>query len=107
MSADDLGALGFAAEEFIHLGDGAIEDGDGEAVIIHVENEVLAHDGQTDESDVCLSFHEYATLIKTAENIPKAGARARSIFGVGQRREEATGPSRWRDSCRARGGHEA
>ena len=57
MRADDLGALGFAAEELIHLGHGAVEDGHGEAVVVHVENEILAHDGQSDQCDVSLSFH--------------------------------------------------
>ena len=52
MRADDLGALGFVGEEVVHLGDGAVEDGDLEAVVVHVEDEVLAHDGQADEADI-------------------------------------------------------
>ena len=57
MGADDLRALGFAAEKLIHPGDRAVEHGHGEAVVIHVEDEVLAHDGQTDQSNISLSFH--------------------------------------------------
>ena len=54
MRADDFGALGFVGEEMVHLLDRAVERDDGEAVVVHVENEVLAHDGQTDECDVSL-----------------------------------------------------
>ena len=49
--------LASLAEKFVHLGDGAVEDGHGEAVVVHVENEVLAHHGQSDQSDVSLRFH--------------------------------------------------
>ncbi len=52
--ADDVGALGFVGEEIVHLGDGAVEGHDGEAVVVHVQNEVLAHDGQADQCDVSL-----------------------------------------------------
>ena len=38
--------------------DGAVEGGHGEAVVVHVQDEVLAHDGQTDECDVCRLFHD-------------------------------------------------
>ena len=44
--------LASLAEKFIDLRDGAIKNGHGEAVIVHVEDEVLAHDSQADQSDV-------------------------------------------------------
>ena len=50
--ADDLGALGFVGDEVIDLGDGAVEDGDLESVVVHVEDEVLSHDGKADEADI-------------------------------------------------------
>ncbi len=52
MSADDLGAFGLVGEEVVNFGDGAVEDGDFEAVVVHVEDEVLSHDGEADEADV-------------------------------------------------------
>ena len=52
MSADDLGSLGFLADEVVHFGYGAIEDGDFIAVVIHIEDEILAHDGQANQADV-------------------------------------------------------
>ena len=57
MRADDLGALGFVVEEIVHLGNGAVEGHDGEAVVVHVQNQILAHDGQPDQCDVSLRFH--------------------------------------------------
>src|SRR5262249_30963815 len=35
------------------LRSGAVEDGDGEAFALHVEDKVLAHHGEADEADVC------------------------------------------------------
>ena len=52
VSADDVGAFGFVGEEVVDLGDGAVEDGHFEAVVIHVENEVLTHYGKADQADV-------------------------------------------------------
>ena len=57
MGADDFGALGFLVEEVIHLGNGAIEGDHGEAVVVHVQNQILAHDGQTNDSNISFRFH--------------------------------------------------
>jgi hypothetical protein len=58
MGADDVGALGFLVEEFVHLGHGAVEGDHGEAVVVHVQNQVLPHHGEADECDVSFSFHK-------------------------------------------------
>ena len=55
--ADDLGALGFLVEEIVHLGDGAVESDHGEPVVVHVENEILAHYSKANYSDVGFWFH--------------------------------------------------
>jgi hypothetical protein len=52
VGADDVGALGFVGEEVVDLGGGAVEDGDFEAVVVHVEDEILSHDGKADEADI-------------------------------------------------------
>ena len=39
-----------------HLGGGAVEGRDDEAVVVHVQNQVLAHDGEPDDSDVGRHF---------------------------------------------------
>ena len=67
MRADDLRALGLVGEEMVHLLHGAVVGHDGEAVVVHVQNEVLAHDGQTDQCNVSFWFHKICLPIqKTA-----------------------------------------
>ena len=52
VAADELLALAAAVDELVDLGGGAVEDGDGVAAALHVEDEVLAHHGQADQADV-------------------------------------------------------
>jgi hypothetical protein len=52
VGADDALTLGLVFQEAVDLGNGAVEGHDGEAVVGGVENQVLAHDGQTDETEV-------------------------------------------------------
>ena len=37
---------------------------DGEAVVVHVEDEVLAHDGQTNQCDVAFWFHDVSVQLR-------------------------------------------
>jgi len=78
MCAEHFRALGLVREEVIHFFRGAVVGDDGEAVVVHVENEILAHDGQTDESDVALRlFHKYVLHDTEKAVLPaskKAGA---------------------------------
>ena len=58
MRADDLACpCASLARNSSTFDDGAVVGHDGEAVVVHVEDEVLAHDGQADECDVCFRFH--------------------------------------------------
>ena len=52
VGADNGLALGLITEEAVDLGDGSVEGNDGEAVVSGVEDQVLTHDGQTDETKV-------------------------------------------------------
>ena len=52
MSADDRLALGPAGQEGVNLRGRAVEHGDGETVAGHVQDQVLAHHGQANQSDV-------------------------------------------------------
>ena len=56
VAADDVFAGGAAIDKVIHLGGGAIEDGHGEALGLHVHDQVFIHNGKADQADVCL-FH--------------------------------------------------
>ena len=49
---------GGASHEFRGLRGGAVVNGDAIAVPFHVEDQVLAHDGQADEADVA-EWHEF------------------------------------------------
>src|SRR5687767_5366677 len=57
MRANDLRSLRFFGEKFIHLRHRAIVNDDGKSVIVHVQNKILSHDGEADESDVSFRFH--------------------------------------------------
>jgi len=52
VAAGDVAALGLVVDEVIDLGNGPIENGYGEAVIVHVQDQVLAHDRKADQADV-------------------------------------------------------
>jgi hypothetical protein len=52
MGSDDGLALGLILEKAVDLGDGSVEGDDCEAVISHVQDQILAHDGQADETEV-------------------------------------------------------
>ena len=68
---DDLRSLGFVGEEVVHLGDGAVEDGDLVAVVVHVQHQVLAHDRQSDQSDIAICFRHVGTPFQsTPRDIP-------------------------------------
>ena len=57
VAADELLARAAARDELVHLLDGAVVHRHGEALALHVEDEVLAHHRQSDQSDVC--FHVF------------------------------------------------
>lgn len=44
--------LGLVVQETVNLGGGTVEGADGETVISSVEDQVLAHDGQTDKTEI-------------------------------------------------------
>ena len=48
--------FGFILEETVNLGDGAVEGNDGETVVGGVQNEILAHDSQTNEAEISTGF---------------------------------------------------
>src|SRR5947207_341536 len=63
MSPDDLCSFGFLIKKVVYFRDRPVESHHGEPVVIHVENEILAHHCQPDESDVSFCFHELIWLI--------------------------------------------
>ena len=57
MGADHVGAIRFLGEKVIDLRHGPVVNDYGETVIVHVQNEILSHDGQANERDVSFRFH--------------------------------------------------
>ena len=50
--ANDGLALGLILQEAVHLLDCAVEGDNGEAVVSHVQDQILTHDGQANEAEV-------------------------------------------------------
>lgn len=50
--SQELLTLSLIVEETVNLGGGTVESANGESVIGSVQNQVLAHDGQTDEAEI-------------------------------------------------------
>ena len=59
VGAEDAGCPWLRWPGIVHLGDGAVVGHHGEAVVVHVQNQVLAHDGQADHSDVSFGSIEF------------------------------------------------
>ena len=59
-------------QEVVHLLRGPVVGADLEAVVVHVEDEVLAHDGQPDESDVTVSGSHLANCSGVAHQLSVA-----------------------------------
>lgn len=86
--------LGLIGEESVNLGDGTVEGHDSEAVVSNVENQVLAHDGQTDETEVSTGFR---LRRKTGSNAGQARTVVSPTFGQLTVAQE----QRWRRGNRA------
>ena len=56
VAADDVFSGGSAVYEFVHFFRRAVEHGHGEALGFHVHDQVLTHDGKTNEANICF-FH--------------------------------------------------
>src|SRR5688572_27704962 len=58
----DLCSSGFLFDEFVYLGDGSIKYSHAVTMVVHVQDQVLAHDSQTDQSDVTTFFLHESSL---------------------------------------------
>merc|ERR1719234_1794540 len=69
MSPDNLGSLCFILEKIVDLLRCSVVGAHLEAVIIHVEDEVLAHDGKADEGDVAIRGGHLANCSSVAHQV--------------------------------------
>ena len=51
-----LRPLALAVDKLVHAGQGAVVHGHGKAVVLHIQNQVLAHDGQADQTNICFDI---------------------------------------------------
>ena len=70
--------LARVGQEFLGAGGGAVVDGDGEAVALDVEREVLAHDRQANDADVALAV----TCIRHPVSLRTDSNRPASVAGL-------------------------
>ena len=85
--AHHLRAGGFVGDEVIHLRDGAIKNGYAIAVVVHVQNEVLAHYRETDEADITsfrlhdapLGTKDYSNGEAARRGVPTEGNRSLTV----------------------------
>ena len=56
VAADDIFSGGSAVYEFVHFFRRAVEHGHGEALRLHVHDQIFAHDGKADQTNICF-FH--------------------------------------------------
>lgn len=78
VSANNLGALGLVGQEVVNLGDGSVVGADGEAVIVHVQDQVLAlfdTNKKTREEGEGVRIHPYR-LIRTKDEQEKGGKKS-------------------------------
>jgi len=60
MGAEDgFASRGGSFQELVYLGNRTVEGYHRVALVIHVQDEVLAHHGQTNQSDVALRLHDF------------------------------------------------
>ena len=56
--ADDLGSGRFILDEIVNLRDGPVENGHAVAVVVHVEDQVLAHNSQANQAYIAGGVHK-------------------------------------------------
>ena len=79
MGAKDFRALGLVIEEVVHFGNRAVEGHHGKTVVVHVQNQILAHHGQTDECDISLWFHLLHSF-KIGKHATETGPPGPAVF---------------------------
>jgi hypothetical protein len=89
-SGSYLEALASAIDKVVYSGCGAVEYGHGEALALHVENQVLTHDGETNETNISRHLEVRKEKERLTER-PTPSQPERPAFS-GRTREEATNP---------------
>lgn len=78
MRTDDARALSRAFHKCIGHRSGTVVDRHTEAVVGHIQHQVLAHNGQADKGDVCLGHPRFSLITHVALGM----GRPRSVVCV-------------------------
>ena len=69
VAADDVFPGGSAVYKFVHFFRRAVEHGHGEALRLHVHDQVFTHNGKADETNICF-FHMYVSPYRCTRALP-------------------------------------
>ena len=79
-----LGVLGLFIEKIIHLRNRPVEGDHREPVVVHVQNQILAHNGQPDYSNISFRFH-VGCYVQHSRTLVKSGRLPDCIFELRQK----------------------
>lgn len=72
--------LGLVLEEVVNLADSAVESNNVEAMVGSVEDQVLAHDGKTNEAEISTGVARSLADIDASETCAKVSKRTKSTW---------------------------
>ena len=70
VATDHLGALRLIGEKLIDLRRRAVEDCHRVAVVVHVQNQILPHHGEADQTDIASSLCHFFSRFKSITRRP-------------------------------------
>ena len=85
MGSDDFFARGATVDKFVHLGGCPVIDSYGEAVTLHVQDQIFAHHRQTNQTNIRSGFHRQTNDL-SQETRPKQTSES---AGFGHKFEDA------------------
>ena len=91
VAADDVLALRAAFHKVGHLGGGAVENSNGESLGFHVHNQIFAHNGEADQTDIRKLGHNSNLLLYVCRCLSASRGRCPST-----RTRPALRPRGWR-----------
>ena len=92
--------LGLILEETVHLGDGAVECNNSEAVVRSVEDQVLSHNSKANEAEITTRFSVRSADIDAGQARTEVST-AQQEYGKGSTRaiEDAACPGQAAERC--------
>src|ERR1700676_5133077 len=83
MGASHVGALRLIVDELVHLRYGSVEDRHLVSVVVHVQHQILAHDRETDQTNITgiiyhtdLLKHAFAVWARASQILDRTASQA-------------------------------